>query len=80
MATYEQLAQACTYHIEKVNDYSIYKQLRWSLDIGCTPEQKAQMIDIVQRSYARLQELKPTATETGDLRENVIVLFADITP
>lgn len=79
MATIEQLNQACSYHIERVSDYSIYKQLRWSLNIGCTQEQKEKMTDIIQRSYERLQELKLTADGNRDLWEDLVPLFSDIT-
>lgn len=79
MATEFQLSQACSHHIIDTHDYSIYKQLRWSMDIGCTPEQKAQMIDIVDRTYKRLQELKSSANDTVEIWEDVVKLFADIT-
>lgn len=79
MATLDQLSQACTYHIVQVHDFSIYKQIRWSMNIGCTLEQKERMMDIVQRSYERLQILKPNADNNVDLWENVIALFSDIT-
>lgn len=80
MATIQQLEQACSHHITDVHNYSVYKQIRWSLNIGCTPEQKAAMASLIANTYARLQELKLTANDVVDLwEEEVVPLYADIT-